>query len=255
MKNQFRGALLVSAMLLVSAGHAYAAGIPAEFLGKNPSRSAPIWVSATVAIAADGNLISEKVAPAEHQHLARMLEKATQRVESKDANAQPVCDVTIAQYSAEGPDNIGISASWEDLAALTARSSGMYEGTVTATDVGLHDGIPFTVARLELVSSRVVYVLFPLARVRMNGITLCTADPSFAGLPPIGARLMFIAGPPIDKAGKLYRVAGEHLFYEIDTVLVAPPRFAHDKAFAEVHSLESLKSRLRTRDIQRPREK
>jgi hypothetical protein len=231
--------VFIAAAFVTASG--FSTEIPHRFESTNPSRVAPVWVSTSEAVAADGRLRTEAVTPSERRALELSGEKAMQRVQAHGVATTEQCALTVATVE-EGAPDMGTITSWAELVRI-AESRTLYEGRVAGASAGLYAGLPFTVVQVELSrkrEARVVYLLFPKGQVRVNGVTLCTSDPEFAELPEVGSRIAFFAGEAVDKSGALYRVPAERIFYERSADVVVAPRFAADPAFKEFRSLSEL---------------
>jgi hypothetical protein len=117
---------------------------------------------------------------------------------------------------------------------------------VKAVHAGIHSGQPFSVIAIERSGAAPpVYLLYPHARIEIDGSRICNADPSFADLPRPGEPILFVARPPIDASERLYSVRGDRIFYERGGSLVSAPTLALDPDLIGVKSLAQLLEQLR----------
>jgi hypothetical protein len=164
-----------------------------------------LWIAASEAITSSGTLRPDVPRPAHLQnHLA---EQASRRpVVSDDAQPTEKCDVSYGRIFVDGPDEGAITSVATLNETIATRS--VISGTVTASELGLHYGIPHTILQIDpepdADSVDRVYLMFPRGRLRFEGVTFCNEDPTVAGLPAIGDPIMFVASYPLDSAGTLF---------------------------------------------------
>jgi hypothetical protein len=180
-----------------------------------------LWISASEAITATGSL-----RPDIHQ-----LEDLKSRFAEwrknivRDGRTPDTCDVSYGHVFAEGPDDGAItsSASLEETVATRA----VISGTVTATALGIHNAIPFTILQIdedgEAGRAPRVYLMFPRGRLQFEGITFCNDDPTFTDMPTVGDPIVFIASYPLDAAGTLYSTS--LIVYEHASVVMSSDNF------------------------------
>ena len=217
------------------------AQIPQQFEGTNPSRHVPIWIAASAAVDQNENIRAETIAPTEYRALQATVEKARQRVQMQDSSASAQCDITIAGLE-DGVADMGSATSWTSLQELT-RSRRIHHGRVKGATVGFYLGVPFTVVQVQALSDtqpNIVYVLFPKGTVRVGGVSICTSDPRYPDVPPVGSEIAFIAGTTLDKGATLYRIPGERIFSVEGERIITGKRFAADPSIKQFRSLKEL---------------
>jgi hypothetical protein len=181
----------------------------------------PVWIAATEAISASGTLRPDVRRPAYLKTPALAQREARPNVDAADAAAS--CDVTFGAYFDEGPDD-GVVTSLAQLTELAATRL-VTSGSVTASEVGLYNGIPFTILQIDVdskdTSGNRVYLMYPRGRLRFDGVTFCNESTLSAELPAIGDHIVFVASAPVDSAGTLFNTP--LVLYEHDAALVPPP--------------------------------
>jgi hypothetical protein len=185
----------------------------------------PIWISASEAIAASGTLRLDVPRP---EHLKRLMtgwheQEASRRSIDTQQDAQP-CDITFTESFTEGPDEGAITslAVLDEVAATRA----VINGTVSASAVGIHDGVPYTILQIDADSMgaipKRVYLMYPRGRLRFDGMTFCNNSPAYSELPGIGDPIMFIASHPLDSTDTLFFTSW--IVYESGTAVVSSRR-------------------------------
>jgi len=202
-----RGAVLL--FLAVVSSAIAARDFPDQFESKNPFRKTPLWIFEREAVSSDGELRAAAVEPVEHRILYAEVEKATRRRASTSAAAaNDGCAVTFGSPYDDAP-NVSPPQSWSAVRAR-AKSGTVLRGTVRGIRAGLYGGIPFSVLQIDLAEqTRSVYLLYPEAKVTVNGATVCTNDPSYSGMPDIGNDIIFVAAGALDTGNEVYRVPAE----------------------------------------------
>jgi len=184
-----------------------------------------LWVAASDAITAEGTLrpdLPRRNPLSSHMRQALEQEKS-RRMAAPDVAQRTVdvCDVQYGHRFTEGPDD-GVITSSAVLDELLATRS-VISGTVTASALGIHEAIPYTILQIDVdakePSANRVFLMYPRGRVRFDGITFCNEDPSFKELPSIGDSIVFIASHPIDSTGTLFST--RHVVYETESGAVA----------------------------------
>ncbi len=215
-----------------------ASSIPSRFESTNPYRAAPIWISATEAIDAEGKLRPRSIAPSDET----VLKLAFQRYK----RSSDECEVVL-QLPVDDAPGMDATQSWEELRAKAARGI-VVSGEVTEMTVGLYAGIPATLLKVEPRKSNrdlpyFAYVVYPRGAVTIEGRRLCTREPGYADLPKPGDRILFIASEPIDPSGMLFRPPPELIFYQHFGRLVPSPA-AERRGLVRFHSLDEIESDL-----------
>jgi hypothetical protein len=205
-----------------------------------------IWVSASEAITTSGTLRPEIHQP---ERLKRFLkDRATPRTTEAAAPeaANESCDVTYTERFTEGRDDF-FAGSFAELSDVAASRS-VIHGVLSASQIGLHDGLPYTILQIDLDSSNIahgpVYLMYPRGRLHFGGMTFCNNDPAFSELPSIGDQITFIASRPLDSTGSLYRTSGSGILYEHRGSLVTAPGLQFDSCVRRFQSLEAITDRL-----------
>jgi hypothetical protein len=168
----------------------------------------PLWIAASEAITPAGVLRSDIQRPGHLKHqIARWHERqAAAGAATSQATPSPQsCDISFAEKFTEGPDE-GAITSREVLEEMVS-SRLVIDGSVSALDVGIHDGMPYTIIQIDVNSKqdpKRVYLLYPKGRLRFDGLTFCNDDPAFADTPAVGDPIMFIASYPLDSTGTLF---------------------------------------------------
>jgi hypothetical protein len=180
----------------------------------------PLWISASEAITATGTLRPD-IRRSEHlkHRIAEWHERqAAEKGVASDAQnrAGESCDVTYGHYFNEGPDE-GAITSAETLREIVATRS-VITGTVTASALGIHDGIPYTILQIDDEAANRRYLMYPKGRLRFEGMTFCNDDPSFFELPATGDPILFIASDAVDSTGTLFTTSW--VVYEHDSAVV-----------------------------------
>jgi hypothetical protein len=194
--------------------------IPGRFLFKYGGD--PIWISASEAITGSGTLRPDVPRP---EHLKRVMtrwheQEASRRSVDTQQVADP-CDVTYTESFTEGPDEGAITS----LAVLDemAATRSVINGTVSASAMGIHDGVPYTIVQIDSDSMgafpKRVYLMYPRGRLRFDGMAFCNNSPAYSELPRIGDPIMFIASHPLDSTDTLFFTSW--IVYERDTAVVS----------------------------------
>lgn len=211
----------------------------------------PIWISASEAITPSGALSVDVQRP-EHLKLemSRVEETLERRTASSDAHKTGLsCDVTYTERFDGGPDDIPVRSLSELVEVASTRTT--ITGVLSATAVGIHDGIPYTVLQIDAASPKAsvgrVYLMYASGQLRFDDITVCNMNPAFAKLPAIGDPITFVASAPIDTTGTLYYSPRSWVFYEHQSVLVSPPALQQDPAIRELKSARAIALQLRIR--------
>lgn len=189
--------------------------IPTRFT--RPFHDLTIWIAASEAITADGTVRPDILRSYRRtEMLRRRATREQQRARAATEQQAPdaprddadTCDVEYFGSS-------DFSSGWpvHSVAELreAAATRTVISGVVTASAAGFHAGKPHTVLRIETAppaAARVVYLFYPSARLRFEGMTVCNHDPGFAPLPAIGTAVTVVAGEPSDSTGTLYVTDG-----------------------------------------------
>lgn len=207
----------------------------------------PLWISASEAITASGTLRADIRRPA---HLKRLIAQRQEReaggpgVTSQAAAVDETCEISFAERFTEGPDE-GAIPSLEVLEEMVSTRS-VIDGTVSATAVGIHEGMPYTILQIDVSSKEApanrVYLMYPKGRLRFDGMTFCNDDSGFSSLPAIGDPILFIASYPLDSTGTLYFTSW--VVYEHQSAVVSSPRLQLEST-ALPGSVRSFAERLR----------
>lgn len=206
-----------------------------------------LWLTLSEAITPEGTLRPDlrrhdTVSSEMRRHLDQELARKTA------AGVKPtpdVCDVEYGHTFADGPDDgvITSSAALEEL--LETRS--VISGTVTATDVGLHSGVPFTILQIDTNSegapAKRVFLLYPRGRARYGGLTYCNEDPEFKELPSIGDSILFVASYAVDATNTLFIT--NYVVYETKSGVVATAGGFRLEPDAQPRSVRGFMERLR----------
>lgn len=216
--------------------------IPGRFIPKWGGRA--IWISASEALNQDGSVRQGVLHQNDLRELHRRRDWLRDR-RQRGISTQGVprdCDVNFVGYVSQGGESQ--VNSFDQLRDL-ARTRTVIRGTVVASDVGIHSGMPHAILRVNSDAAGIVYLIYPHARLRMNGMLVCNADPYYAEPPAIGASITAIVSQPLDQTGTLYWPSGWSIFYERDGVVVAAPFIRDDVALHRFQSLDDLTSALR----------
>jgi hypothetical protein len=154
---------------------------------------APIWIAATEAITEEGTLRADIQRP---EGLKNRIAQSRER-----PRPSATCDVQYGHFFDEAPDDFPLTL--EVLNEVLATRS-VISGTVTASAVGIHNVVPYTILQIDLDSSKRVYLMYPRGRLHFDGITFCHEDDFFSEPPSIGDPIVFIASDPIDGTGVLF---------------------------------------------------
>jgi hypothetical protein len=211
--------------------------IPRRFVR---DRGQTIWVSATEALNEDGRVregVMHELERRELRHRRDMLLERRQRGLSTDGD--PDCEVRFIGYVSQGggidPD-VDTFAELRDLAA----SRTVITGTVTASAVGVHFGMPHTVLRIDSDSAGAIPLIYPHGRLRMDGMMVCNADPMYSEPPATGDAITVILPRPLDDTGTLYWPPGSSILYEHEGVIVAAPYLRNDLAIQQFKALDQI---------------
>lgn len=218
---------LMSVSLAVTftlAASAHAAGIPDRFLWRHGE---PIWIAASEAVSNEGRLNAGIMRPGDYEMLRdfRDREMKTPRERRARTDAAEQCDVTFTELLSDGSE-VFEARSLVELVQVAATRS-VIDGAVTASAVGLHGGVPYTVLQVETNSPEapapLVYLLFSKGRMTFDGMTICNDDASFGAVPAIGDAIVFVASEPFDSTGTLFKAAGSWVITEREGAVVAGP--------------------------------
>lgn len=240
---------LAVVFLLGTSGVTAAAEIPDRFLF--PYDGLVIWISETAAISEDGRLRPGVIEPEELRVLRR--QAAAHRAASPSAEGESggcnatffeACDVDLAS-----PTTFG-----ELVDAAATRS--VVSGIVSRSAIGLHQGLPYTVLQIERdvpgKDGAVAYLLYPKAKLRFEGMTVCQDDPRFAPPPAVGDVVTFLTRSALDVNGTLFMTDGSTLLYDRHGTLVLPPGLESDAELRRIGSARKLAQVLReTREERR----
>lgn len=224
MPVQFRFLIVGVALLLTLPSLAGGARSAApRFQSLNPYRAAPLWISAEEALTADGRLREGAIAPAEETSLLSALQQYERQKPQIEASA---CGVTLGPKADFAP-GMESPQSWADVQER-ARTGVVITGTVTESKIGLYAGTPATLLRIEPKrSNRVLgydaYLVYPHGSLTINGVRVCTSSRSYAAVPAVGDRVLFVANQALDESGTLFSPPAELVFYERNQRLVPSP--------------------------------
>jgi hypothetical protein len=212
--------------------------IPGRFMPKGDGQ--PIWVSAREALSADGSVrqgvLHELQLRDLHSRRDRLLARRQRGISTE---VDSTCDVQFIGYTSQGDGfdpNVKTFAELRDLAATRP----VIRGTVIASAVGIHFGMPHTVLRVDTPSAGVVHLLYPHGRIRMNGMMVCNEDPYYSEVPSIGDAITVVLPQPFDEMETLYWPPGSSIFYEHEGGVVAAPYLRNDPAIQQFKSLAQL---------------
>lgn len=122
----------------------------------------------------------------------------------------------------------------------------VFTGVVTATAAGWHAGMPHTVIRIAD-GDRIVYLLYPVGRLRHEDMIVCNSDPEYSEVPYPGDRIIFVASRPIDASEALFVTSGSWILYDRAGKLVTGPELKDDAALRGVHSIRAVADYLRSK--------
>ena len=185
-----------------------------RFQSLNPYRAAPLWISAEDALTAEGTLREGAIAPAEEHALLRAIGQYERQKTQADSSE---CGVTIGTAFDFAP-GMEIPQSWDDV-QKRANAGIVISGVVTESKIGLYAGAPATLLRIEPKrSNRALpydaYLVYPHGSLVIRGVRVCASDPSYAEVPAVGDRILFIANQALDESGTLFGPPAELIFYE-----------------------------------------
>lgn len=156
-----------------------------------------------------------------------------------------VCDVEYGHLFTDGPDDTVMTSSAGLNEFLETRL--VISGTVTASALGLHSAVPFTILQIgtnsEEAPAKRVFLMYPRGRARYGGITYCNEDPSFNELPAIGDSIVFIASYAIDATDTLFIT--NYVVYEAGSGVVASSGGFRMEPDAQHRSVGGFAERLR----------
>ena len=204
-----------------------------------------IWVSAEEALSSDGS-VREGLNDVDRRKLHRRREALIEQRRGLSTQQAGGCDVEFIGYVSQGGE--GDVKTFADLREIAAART-VISGTVTASAVGLHNGMPHTVLNVESDSVDRIHVIYPHGRIQLENMTVCNADPMYSELPAVGDAITVIVSKPFDASGTLYWPAGSSILYEHDGVLVIAPYLRDDLQFQRFKSLGDATAALHTRPI------
>lgn len=214
--------------------------IPERFLRKWDGE--PIWVSARAALTPEGSLRPGILHDHDKRELQRRRELLREQRKQGIAAADALrCDVEFVGYVSESGEPE--ADTFEALRNIAATNQ-VVTGRVTASAVGLHFGMPHTVLKIDS-DGGTTYLMVPHGRMRLDGMTVCNADPRYSELPAIGDGIIAVVADPIDSTGTLYTAAGSAILYEHGSTVVVPPGLRHDPALRRFQSLDDLAATLK----------
>jgi hypothetical protein len=115
---------------------------------------------------------------------------------------------------------------------------------VTGSAVGLHNGQPHTILQVEtdapVEGGSVAYLLYPVAKLRFDGLTVCKDDPAFAAPPTVGDAVTFVAPSAIDSTGTLFVTDGSWILYDHAGAPVVAPTLQSDAKLRRLPSARAL---------------
>jgi hypothetical protein len=188
-----------------------------------------IWVSESAATASDGRVRPGVMSSEWHKEVLWRRDS-----QARARGAAPVPDACAVEFfGATDSHDAYTVATLAELRAAAATHT-VFTGIVTATAAGWHRGMPHTVIRI-VDGGRVVYLLYPVARVRHDDMMVCNADPEYAAVPGAGDRIVFVAPRPIDATGSLFVTSGSWILYEHAAKLVAGPTLKDDAALQSIN--------------------
>jgi hypothetical protein len=211
--------------------------IPDRFLFRGSTDV--IWVSQAAATTEDGGVGPGVIS----------LEGRTELLWRRDAQARargasPAPDGCAVEFfgATDSHDAFTVATLAELQAAAATRT--VYAGVVTATAAGWHMGMPHTIIRIAD-ADRVVYLLYPVGRVRLQDMSVCNADPEYAAVPSAGDRIVFVGSRPIDTTEALFVTSGSWIVYEHAGKLVTGPDLKDDGALRDFRSIRAVTDYLR----------
>jgi hypothetical protein len=210
-----------------------------------------IWISEREAVMADGHLRAGMLDEQDWRQLERWRDNLAAQRERDGVTLQRTgepCDVEYFGYVMDG----GGEPDVETLEALrdVAAERTVIGGVVAASAVGLHNRMPYTVLRMDSESAGSIYLLYAHARMRIEEMMVCNADPLYSEPPAVGDAITVIVSKPLDRSGTLYVAAGSSILYEHAGKLVAAPYLRDDPGIARFESLRDITADLRARQRQ-----
>lgn len=216
--------------------------IPGRFIFKGGH--APIWISEREMFQDDGSLRKGVLDDLHMGELSRRRDwLRDRRRRGISTNAAADCDVNFIGYVSQGGGSDPHVTTFTDLRNLATRRP-VITGKVTATALGIHFGMPHTVVRIDSATAGVTHLIYPHGRLRVNGMTVCNADPHYSEPPSIGDMIAVILPMPLDETGTLYWPPGSSILYEHEGRLVASPYLRDDLTLRELKSLDRVTATL-----------
>ncbi|HEY4640996.1 MAG TPA: hypothetical protein VII75_06600 [Thermoanaerobaculia bacterium] len=218
----------------------------------DPQTSYPIWVAFDAALT-EGKLNAQLIAPQARARLEHLL--ATRAEQAKRAASQGVSSGMSDICFGEPPAEIGLPDS--NLPSLVRSSMAIFEGRIEEVLPGFYRGTPASLLAVRVdamprasssyattVGGR-IYVYYPSAVIRAEGVVVCTRPATHEARPNAGDRLLVFALQPPEDSGHVfvYPQASRHLIFETaGGVLQLPQQLK--RSLAGFNDLDSLMTRV-----------
>lgn len=226
MKSIFAGGLL---FFLVAATRAVS--VPDTIL-LNASDT-PYWVSASVAVDAEGNLRRDLFTNSVRESILRMARDRERRYPT----TRPA-DPCVATIIAGHRTSVGTLRSWDSVRDATVAA---YRGRITAVVQGFERGVPASLLRIDDVrvikandafpAAGPLYATYPSADFMIGTQRVCnrTHDPSY--VPSVGDRVLLTAHDvPRDTGRRFLVLEEEQMLFEREGRLIVPHRLRNEPA-------------------------
>jgi hypothetical protein len=234
MSTLFRRVPTVGALLLFAAGAASAqATLPDTFTREGAS--APFFVSRTIATASDGGirwgLFSASSRRLLELNIARRTQQASVTAEA-NAPASPCRETTVS--------SLHVSGDTTSLDNMIHSARTVYRAEIVSMEDGFDGAVPSTILAAEIhnvvrsadgfPTRGVVFVAYPRADFRIEGVRFCNAGTHPSYVPQIGDHvLIFAFDRPRDMTGAFLLTRPEQLVFERDNRLFTVKAFANDR--------------------------
>ncbi len=219
----------------------------------NPHRTAPVWVSAEAATAADRVVAWDLFEAADRRLLQNFLAQNTEARRKAASTAPSVsdpqaidCPLVLGPQITEKVD----PKPNDSLRALVTHARAIVAGEVVGIEQGFLDGLPASLVQVRpkelLRLSRhhlpeALYIGYQHARFKIGDATFCTGA-NAAFVPAVGDQvLLFVYRDPIDRGGTIfYPDPEEVIFASADGKAVLPhslqtdPEVGRDATFSEL---------------------
>ena len=225
----------IAATLLLLLATQVHASAPETLRGRNPNRTAPIWVSASKAADRDGNLSPELFGRYGIADLKRAA--AVQR-----------------QGHCSGERPAEIFARSETVAELATNARAVIQGEITQRSVGFFEDSPgaLLTVRVERVlgdfAHDEVFLYFPEAEFQVGPDRYCKRPATHPARPRVGDRVVIFAyRAAADTTGRLlYTQSSKHLVFQSAAgLLVSPVNIRDELQRGGIATLDQLFDRVR----------